>query len=898
MSPTPDDDQSNRQTRYFELPANGEHSAPLPDELPPYEALAELEATTTGREDGRIDIDLSSRIARRLSKLVPTGKPPISYGQNQPPAYTETSERSIRLNIVIQVVGSRGDVQPFVALGTELQRHGHRVRLATHGQFDKFVRESGLEFFSIGGDPAELMAYMVKNPGLFPSMKTLRGGEIQRKRKMVDEMLHKCWSSCIEPDELTGQPFVADAIIANPPSFAHIHCAQALGVPLHLMFTMPWTSTREFCHPLANLKANGSDMSATAANYVSYSLVEWMTWQGLGDIINAWRGTIDLEPIPFSEGPCLTETLGVPVTYCWSPALVPKPADWPENIDVCGFFFRDAPKYQPEPALEQFLANGPPPVYIGFGSIVIDDPEKLTATILEAVRVTGTRAIVSRGWSKLGGDSAGDDQVFFLGDCPHEWLFQHVTAVIHHGGAGTTACGLLNAKPTTIVPFFGDQPFWGNMVHAGGAGPAPIPFKSLNSNNLAEAILFCSTPEAAAAARQIADKMSREAGVRRAVASFHANLPLNNMRCDLLPNLSAAWLYEKKGKKIKLSKMAAEILVEGEKVSWNNLKAYQPQPVHIENRRWDPLTATLATLATTGVGMVTSASDIVVKPIQALRPVTPSGSRSASRDRSGDNSKRPSEEDVFGRPAGMDLPPAPTATKDKDPQHGALAAVKGSASGVGGFFKHYSKGMLLDLPYAVTEGMRNAPKLYGGKAYDPGAVTDWKSGAPCTGISFWRYTVTHFCFIEMAVSTEAAAIIQRKKAQYCRFADSNQWDRFDSIMLPNATFLFHNPDGSVITKGDIEYSWSSTKDWVAFFENEFKTMQTIHIVGPAEMEQIAADEIKCIWAVTYHAGTKEHEGGVHGTGGGHYHETWKKVGDDWFMESLRMERLYWKVLSV
>lgn len=118
------------------------------------------------------------------------------------------------------------------------------------------------------------------------------------------------------------------------------------------------------------------------------------------------------------------------------------------------------------------------------------------------------------------------------------------------------------------------QPFWGNMVHAGGAGPAPIPFKSLNSSNLAEAILFCLTPEASTAARQIADKMSREAGVRRAVASFHANLPLNNMRCDLLPNRSAAWLYEKKGKKIKLSKMAAEILVEGEKVSWNNLKAY------------------------------------------------------------------------------------------------------------------------------------------------------------------------------------------------------------------------------------------------------------------------------------------------------------------------------------
>ncbi|KAJ4252777.1 hypothetical protein NW762_010683 [Fusarium torreyae] len=148
----------------------------------------------------------------------------------------------------------------------------------------------------------------------------------------------------------------------------------------------------------------------------------------------------------------------------------------------------------------------------------------------------------------------------------------------------------------------------------------------------------------------------------------------------------------------------------------------------------------------------------------------------------------------------------------------------------------------------------------------------------------------------MAVSLEAAAIIQHKKAQYCRLADSEKWDGFDNIMLPDANFLFHNPDGSVITKGDIEYSWSSREDWIAFFSNEFKTMQTIHMVGPAEMEQIAPDEIKAIWTVIYHAGDKNPEKGIHGTGGGHYHETWKKVGEDWFMKSMRMERLYWKVL--
>lgn len=195
-----------------------------------------------------------------------------------PPPYTESVAPGFKLNVVIQVVGSRGDVQPFIALGNELQKYGHRVRLATHNVFDSFVRESGLEFYPIGGDPAELMAYMVKNPGLIPKMKSLRAGDIQRKRQMVAEMLDGCWKSCIEDDPLTHVPFVADAIIANPPSFAHIHCAQALGIPVHLMFTMPWSSTRAFPHPLANLKY--TDTSPKTANYLSYGLVEWMTWQG------------------------------------------------------------------------------------------------------------------------------------------------------------------------------------------------------------------------------------------------------------------------------------------------------------------------------------------------------------------------------------------------------------------------------------------------------------------------------------------------------------------------------------------------------------------------------------------------------------------------------------------
>lgn len=146
--------------------------------------------------------------------------------------------------------------------------------------------------------------------------------------------------------------------------------------------------------------------------------------------------------------------LKVPFTYCWSPALIPKPADWPENIDVSGFFFRDAPQYQPPPELREFLAAGPPPVYVGFGSIVLDNPDKMLGMIMEAVKAAGARAIISKGWSNL--EAKDDENVYMIGDCPHEWLFNEVAAVVHHGGAGTTACGLKNGKPTYIIPFFGE----------------------------------------------------------------------------------------------------------------------------------------------------------------------------------------------------------------------------------------------------------------------------------------------------------------------------------------------------------------------------------------------------------------------------------------------------------
>jgi UDP:flavonoid glycosyltransferase YjiC (YdhE family) len=665
---------------------------------PAYELEAPLESLPPPdyagvTENGRIDIDLNNRLSRALIRLAPE---PGSEKQSAPvPSrrYTTQKLSTPRLNIVIQVVGSRGDVQPFVALGQELQKYGHRVRLATHNVFDAFVRESDLEFFPIGGDPKELMAYMVKNPGLIPSMKSLREGDIQRKRAMVSDILDGCWKSCVEPDPVSKKPFVADAIIANPPSFAHIHCAQALSVPLHLMFTMPWSSTKAFPHPLANFKIG--DLDPAKVNYASYGIVEWMTWQGLGDVINQWRKTLDLEPLPLTVGPSLTEALEIPFTYCWSPALVPKPIDWPSHIDVCGFFFRDPPAYEPSEDMDKFLRAGPPPVYIGFGSIVIDDPAKMTSLVLEAVRMCGVRAIISRGWSNLGAELSNEpEDVLFIGDCPHEWLFQYVSAVVHHGGAGTVACGLRNACPTVVVPFFGDQPFWGDMVAAAGAGPSPIPQKSLTPQNLAEAIGYCLTPSATAFARDLSERMASERGVEAAAQSFHANLPFE-MHCDINHDLSASWTYKKAP--IRLSKLAAQILVENAAIDAKDLVSYEPNSITIENPRWDPLTSITSSGSSVVYSMHKNAFGMIVNPLSEFH-------RGVSSNQSG----------------------LVTA--------GKMAGSVGKTFGK--FNAQFFKGTIVDIPLAATEGFRNVPKLYGEEVQSHGPVTDWKSGGIVAGKNF------------------------------------------------------------------------------------------------------------------------------------------------------------------
>ncbi|KAH6885824.1 hypothetical protein B0T10DRAFT_444100 [Thelonectria olida] len=636
---THDDSSQALLTEGYQLP----DIDPGESQPPPYgESHDHLQFTQPGFEagaavtgDGRVNININTKNRRLADLLGPTLQSQISIESEPidlPPAYIPPSLGGLpgqtpppQLNVVIQIVGSRGDVQPFVALGKVLKdTYGHRVRIATHSTFQTFVQENGLEFFNIGGDPAELMAFMVKHPGLMPGFDAITSGEVSKRRKGIQDILLGCWRSCIEAGdgmgpppkphpknapldpslELPGEPFVADAIIANPPSFAHIHIAEKMGIPLHMMFTMPWSPTRAFPHPLANIQSSNADDVMT--NYMTYTLVEMMTWQGLGDVINRFREkALDLPPLSLIWAPGLLARLKVSWTYCWSPALIPKPNDWGRNIDIAGFYFLNlASSYTPDPELEAFLRAGPPPVYIGFGSIVVDDPNAMTRMIFEAVKLSGVRALVSKGWGGLGADELGiPEGVFMLGNVPHDWLFEHVSCVVHHGGAGTTAAGIKAGKPTIVVPFFGDQPFWGSMIARANAGPEPVPYKDLTAEQLAESIRFCLKPETLAQATQLGQRIREEKGTDMGGKSFHDHLNTEKMRCTVAPSRAAAWRVRRT--QVRLSPLAAAVLVEEGSLEYSDLKLYRSVEYITEDQPPDPISAGACSLVADlgGIGM-------------------------------------------------------------------------------------------------------------------------------------------------------------------------------------------------------------------------------------------------------------------------------------------------------
>jgi len=633
-------------------PAYGDHFGHLVNVQEGYDTKADV------TDDGRVNIRINQRNTQLSSLLAPALRHQqeiADHEQALPPPYIPPGlggEEGVPppppMNVVIQIVGSRGDVQPFVALGKVLRdTYGHRVRLATHPNF-----KNGLEFFNIGGDPAELMAFMVKNPGLMPGFDALRSGDVGSRRKEVAAYLKGCWRSCFETGDGLGpevtdktvedwstqpgeedisRPFVADCIIANPPSFAHIHCAEKLGLPLHIMFTMPYTPTQAFPHPLANIQSSNADPHLT--NYMSYSLIDMMTWQGLGDVINRFRQkSLGLEPISLIWAPGMLQRLKIPHTYCWSPALIPKPKDWGQDVSISGFFFLNlASNYTPAPDLKAFLDAGPPPVYIGFGSIVLDDPNAMTELIFEAVRITGERVLLSKGWGGMGADELGiPEGVFMLGNVPHDWLFNHVSCVVHHGGAGTTAAGITAGKPTVVVPFFGDQPFWGAMVARAGAGPDPLPHKELTGQKLADAITFCLKPESQEKAHEMAAKIAKETGSDDGAQSFHQMLDVDKLRCTVAPSHAAVWRIKRT--EVRLSALAACTLANANLLDFNDLKLFRSREYETDEGPWDPITGGATAIMGTATQVMMGVADFPIETLKALKIHPETARKKPSKD--------------------------------------------------------------------------------------------------------------------------------------------------------------------------------------------------------------------------------------------------------------------------
>jgi sterol 3beta-glucosyltransferase len=209
----------------------------------------------------------------------------------------------------------------------------------------------------------------------------------------------------------------------------------------------------------------------------------------------------------------------IPVLHGHSEAVLPRPDDWPQTAHVTGYWFLDVDvDWTPPAELAAFLGADPPPVYVGFGSMSGRDPERLARTVVEALQIAGLRGIIATGW---GGLEAGDlpETIFAIDEAPHAWLFPRMAAVVHHGGAGTTAAGLRAGKPTIVVPFFADQPFWGSRVHGIGAGPKPIPRRRLTAQSLAAAMREATgSQDMIAAASQIGERIRSEDGVANAVS--------------------------------------------------------------------------------------------------------------------------------------------------------------------------------------------------------------------------------------------------------------------------------------------------------------------------------------------------------------------------------------------
>ncbi len=421
------------------------------------------------------------------------------------------------MRITLLTVGTRGDVEPFLALGAALRRSGHQVCLGTSREFRGRVEACGLRFAEIGINPSELL-------GDHRGQRWISGGrgmmgDMMRLRHVVYPLLERYARDALAACE------DADALLYTPLTKGD-YIARLLDIPGIVVALWPVSRTSAFpALGFPQLPVLGGPY-----NRATHKMLEQLSWRPFQRQANRVRRSLDLEPFPRGTPLGRMHREGCPVVYGFSEAVVPRPRDWPQSVSVTGYWFGDVPNgYQPPDELARFLDAGEPPVVITFGSMTAWNPRELGNTALETLRRTGRRGVLVGAMEfdeeELEATHDAGVEMVHVPEVPYSWLFPRVAAVAHHGGAGTTAAAMRAGVPSVVVPFFGDQPFWAHRACDLGAGPQPVRRQRLSAERLAVRVeKAVATPAIRNQAARVGASLRSEDGLARAVAEIESYL--------------------------------------------------------------------------------------------------------------------------------------------------------------------------------------------------------------------------------------------------------------------------------------------------------------------------------------------------------------------------------------
>lgn len=378
------------------------------------------------------------------------------------------------MHITLVTWGSRGDIQPFVALGKRILAADHQVRILASKDFKEFITERGIDFAPLSLDFRALFA----DEG---SLSIIREGV------SILEFVRRMAPSADETTQFASDIVAAsadtDLLIAGQGNilFAVGTAADKLGIPFMLCVMQPILPTRDHPNPMFWQGQPGNSLINMLGNlYVNLNLYDVYFKP-----MNVARQNLGMRPMSLLTFLRLQGSM--PVIHAISPLIYPKPSDFGDHRVIVGNFFLDEPDWQPPSHLEAFLNAGEPPVYIGFGSMSGWDPQETTMMSVDAINQSGQRGLLGKGWGGMK-DKTMTDHLFVLDQAPHSWLFPRMKVIVHHGGAGTTAAALRAGVPQVVVPHFVDQPLYGYKMHQLGVAPPAIPRAELTTEKLVNAI--------------------------------------------------------------------------------------------------------------------------------------------------------------------------------------------------------------------------------------------------------------------------------------------------------------------------------------------------------------------------------------------------------------------------